>query len=432
MNFRQFTSSILPFVFTITTVSAQFSFGSYALQHVNIIDVNTSDILYDYTILINNDKISKIIPSQEYIANDTVQSIVLKGKFVVPGLIDAHVHFATDPTEERRDDAEKVLEEMLSTGITSVRDMAGDARALSSLSRNALVGDIVAPNIYYSSLMAGSKFFTDPRTISTAQGGVSGKMPYMKAIDDSSNIALEVAQAIGTGAHGIKLYASLSKKQVRAIITEAKKQAIPVWSHGDLDSAEPTDIISSGVISISHSLMLIFYKIKESGFPASWNAVGAKEMPAEFWDKEYSKLEFDKIFALMKQYDVVLDATLSVFEDNKNAENTLWIYEMVKRITRNANKSGVKVAAGSDSDQATFVQHEMKLLVNGSNFTPFEAIIAATKHSAQATGILEMEGTIDVGKKANLLFLNSNPVENIENIDDLFLVIKNGKFYNVK
>jgi imidazolonepropionase-like amidohydrolase len=36
-----------------------------------------------------------------YIANDTVQSIILKGKFVVPGLIDAHAHFATDPTEER-------------------------------------------------------------------------------------------------------------------------------------------------------------------------------------------------------------------------------------------------------------------------------------------------------------------------------------------
>jgi hypothetical protein len=48
---------------------------------------------------------------------------------------------------------------MLLTGITSVRDMAGDARALSNLSRDALVGDIVAPNIYYSSLMAGSKFF---------------------------------------------------------------------------------------------------------------------------------------------------------------------------------------------------------------------------------------------------------------------------------
>lgn len=261
MSLRQITSSILLFILTSTTVSAQFSFGSYALQNVNIIDVNTNKILYDYTIVIKNDKILDILPSQKYMANDTVQSIILKGKFVVPGLIDAHVHFATDPTEERRNNAEKVLKEMLLTGITSVRDMAGDARALSSLSRDALVGDIVAPNLYYSSLMAGSKFFSDPRTIATAQGGVSGKMPYMKAIDDNSNIELEVAQAKGTGAHGIKLYSRLTKEQVLAIVTEAKKQALPVWSHGDLDSAEPIDIISSGVVSTSHTLMLLFYKL---------------------------------------------------------------------------------------------------------------------------------------------------------------------------
>ncbi len=49
-----------------------------------------------------------------------------------------------------------------------------------------------------------------------------------------------------------------------------------------------------------------------------------------------------------------------------------------------------------------------------------------------ATGILKSEGTIEVGKKANLLFLNSNPVEKINHIDDLFMVIKNGKFYNRK
>ncbi len=105
---------------------------------------------------------------------------------------------------------------------------------------------------------------------------------------------------------------------------------------------------------------------------------------------------------------------------------------MAKRITRGAKIAGVKVAAGSDSDQETFVQNEMKLLVNEAGFTPFEALVSATKNSAQATGILKTQGTINVGKKANLLFLNSNPAENIEHIDDICLVVKNGKLYNTK
>lgn len=433
MNLRQITITILLLVLTSTTASAQFSFGNYALQNVNIIDVNSKDVLYDYTILINNDKISDILPSKNYIANDTVQSIILKGKFVVPGLIDAHVHFATNPTEERRDNAEKVLKEMLLTGITSVRDMAGDARALSNLSRDALVGDIMAPNIYYSSLMAGSKFFSDPRTIATAQGGVSGKMAYMKAIDENSNIVLDVAEAKGTGASGIKMYAYLSNNEVVKIIKEAKRQNIAVWSHAALQISKPSEIISSGVISISHSELLIYEKFpKKEDVPTNWKGANAVNMTAEFWEEEYDKLGLDKIFELMKQYDVVLDATLSVYETDKNTENSHWRYEMEKRITRDANKAGVKVAAGSDSDQITFVQYEMKLLVNEAGFTPFEALISATKNSAQATGILKNQGTIEVGKKANLLFLNSNPIENIENIDDIFLVIKNGKLYNKK
>ncbi|MFN4000348.1 amidohydrolase family protein [Algoriphagus sp.] len=433
MNLRQITSTIFLMVLTITTVSAQFTFGNYALQNVNIIDVNSNDVLYDYTILINNDKISDILPSINYIANDTVQSIRLKGKFVVPGLIDAHVHFATNPTEERSDNAEKVLKEMLLTGITSVRDMAGDARALSSLSRNALVGDIVAPNIYYSSLMAGSKFFSDPRTIATVQGGVSGKMPYMKAIDDNSNMVLDVAEAKGTGASGIKMYANLSNNEVIKIVEEAKRQNIVVWSHAALQISKPSEIISSGVTSISHSELLIYEKFqRREDVPANWKGANAINMTAEFWEEEYDKLGLDKIFELMKQYDVVLDATLSVYEHNKNLENTHWRYEMEKRITRDANKAGVKVAAGSDSNQETFVQYEMKLLVNEADFTPFEALVSATKNSAQAAGILKNEGTIEVGKKANLLFLNSNPIENIEHIDDIFLVVKNGKLYNKK
>lgn len=433
MNLRLVLSSVLLFVLTTTTVSAQFHFSSYALQNVNIIDVNTKEIRYDYTIIINKDEISAIVPSKNYKPNDTIQSLKLKGKFVVPGLIDSHVHFATDPTEERRDNAEKVLKEMLLTGITSVRDMAGDTRALSSLARNALVGDIVAPNIYYSSLMAGSKFFTDPRTLATAQGGVSGQMPYMKAIDDNSNILLDVAQAKGTGAQGIKLYAILTNQQIKTIVAEAKKQDILVWSHAALIPTLPVDVVSSGVISISHSDMLVNQTYHEkTDIPTRWKGVDALEKLPEFWEEEYSKLKLNAIFELMKQYDVVLDATLSVYKSYQGSEHAHWRYEMAKRITRDAKNAGVKVAAGSDSDQVTFVQYEMKLLVSEAGFTPLEAIIAATKNSAQATGILKNQGTIEVGKKANLLFLNSNPVENIDQMDDLFMVIKNGKFYNKK
>ncbi len=430
MNTKNLLTFIIAFALGLPLSFAQFGFRDYALRHVNIIDVNAKKVLEDYTIVVQNNKIKNVMPSKDYVPADSVQSIFLKNKFVVPGLIDAHVHFATDPTLERRDNAEKVLKEMLLTGITSVRDMAGDARALASLSRNALVGDIVAPNIYYSSLMAGKRFFSDPRTIATAQGGKSGEMPYMKAVDSSSNMPLEIAQAIGTGAAGIKTYANLSVKEIVKIVEEAKKQNIPVWSHAALQLAKPSEVVASGVISISHANMLIYENDKNGDLIRSWRNYKPDDKNPQFWDKEFEKLDFSGLFKLMIQHKVLFDVTMSVLETSKTNPRGMWSYEIGKRIVQQAHKAGVLIAAGSDSDQLTFVQHEMKLLVNDGGLTPIETIIAATKHSAMATGIFKEEGSVEIGKKANLLFLNSDPTKDIKNIDDVFLVIKNGKLYN--
>ena len=426
---RSLLISLTAFCLVTSGTEAQFTFGNYALTNLNIVDVNTKEILENRTIVIRNQRISGIYNSDQFSPEDSLQIINLKGKYVHPGLIDAHVHMATDASQEIRANAEKVLEEMLRTGITAVRDMAGDARALSSLSRDALVGDIDAPNVYYSSLMAGPKFFTDPRTIATAQGGKSGEMSYMKAIDESTNLVNAVAQAKGTGAHGIKLYAMLPKELVGNINKEAANQNMPVWSHGALIPSKPSEVIPSGVISISHANMLVneFYENKD--IPENWKENDNSE---KFWDQEYQKLDIGSLLELMKKHNVVMDATLSVFEQYKEYESYRWRYEMAIRITKDAYARGVKVAAGSDTDQETFVQYEMGLLINESGFTPFDAIIAATKHAAQATGILENEGTIEVGKKANLVVLNMNPTEDINNLEGVEMVIKDGKLYNPK
>ena len=419
-------------VMGISSASAQYSFGNYAISHVNVVDVNAKKILTDYTLVIENGTIKNILPSKDYVPNGSVQTIVLRNKYVVPGLIDAHVHFATNPTAERRDNAEKVLKKMLLSGITSVRDMAGDARALASLSRDALIGDIVAPNIYYSALMAGPKFFTDPRTIETAQGGISGKMPYMKAIDSTSNMSLEMAQAIGTGASGIKMYAYLSNKDIKKIVDEARRQHMVVWSHASLQIAKPSEIISSGVISVSHANMWVYEFDSSADLIKSWGDHKPGDAENAYWDNEFKKLDFSNLYALMIKHHVVFDATVTVLEIQRDRPKKGWVYEIGKRIVQQAHKAGVIIDAGSDSDQATFVQYEMKLLVDVGGLSAMDAIVAATKNSAMAAGKFNQEGSIEIGKKANLLLLNSDPTKSIKNIDDVLLVIKNGKMYNPK
>ncbi|MEP6713853.1 MAG: amidohydrolase family protein [Ferruginibacter sp.] len=403
---------------------AQVSFNNYALTDAAVIDANHKIAETHQTILIINNTISDVFKDGSKAIPDSFNIIKLNGKYVLPGLIDAHVHMATDPSGvDRRMHTLDVLQRMLYSGITTVRDMAGDARVLAGLARDALTGDIVSPDIYYSALMAGTVFFSDARTAAATNGGVAGKMPYMLAVTDSTNLELAVAEAKGTGATGIKLYANLPAPLVNKIVTEANKQNMIVWGHAWLQQSKPSDVVKAGVSVISHAPLLI--REKFDSIPSSW-----KKMPHDnkFWDKVTP--DFSSLFQLMKQHNAILDATLLTYKRWELEDSTMrYDYELGKRITNQAYKAGVTIDTGTDDDQEEFVQKEMELLVKEVGFTAIDAIIAATLNGAKALHIDDTFGTVSSNKIANLLILDKNPLDDIKNIESINMVIKGGKIF---
>lgn len=405
-------------------VIAQVSIDDFAITGVTIIDANHLKPLPNQTVLISQDSITDIFTDKGKPIPDSFNIIPMKGKYLLPGLIDSHVHMGTDPSGmDKREHTLDVLKEMLYSGITSVRDMAGDARTLAGLSRDAATGDIISPNIYYSALMAGPKLFDDPRIAASSKEGVVGKMPYMLSVTDSTDIKLAVAEAKGTGATGIKLYAYLSPVLVNRILTEANKQEMLVWSHAWLQDARPSDLVKAGVVSISHAPLLIHEKIDT--IPSSWKN---KLYADKFWNDSLPDLS--SLFQLMKTNNTIFDATLLTYKNWGMEDSSMqYIYEISKRITALAYKAGVKISVGTDDDQQEFVQKEMQVLVSDAGFTPIDAIIAATLHGAELLHMGNKYGTIEIGKIANLLVLDENPLENIENINAVNRVIKEGKLF---
>ncbi|ASU35769.1 amidohydrolase family protein [Mucilaginibacter xinganensis] len=421
--------SIMALCITLVSIActpaySQTAFGDVALTGVTIIDANHQATLTGQTILLKGKIISFIFPdnSQPIAYNFTI--IPLKGKYIIPGLIDTHVHMATDPSGiDNRVHALATLNDMLYSGITTVRDMAGDARTLAGLSRDARTGDINSPDIYYSSLMAGPEFFTDPRTATATTGGVPGKMPYMRAVTDSSDLIRAVAEAKGTGATGIKLYANLSAGLVQKITSEAAKQHLTVWGHAWLQDAIPSNLADAGVSSISHAPLLLHETI--SIVPKEWKS---QTHDAAYWDKVTPDLSV--LFRLMVTKHTILDATLLTYKKWGESDKTMqYDYQIGKRLTRQAYKAGVIISAGTDDDQEQFVQEEIKLLVTEAQFKPIDALIAATLNGAKALGLENQIGTIEQGKDANLLILDKNPLDNPDNIKAVFMVFKGGRMY---
>ncbi|MBS1531411.1 MAG: amidohydrolase family protein [Bacteroidetes bacterium] len=403
---------------------AQVSFGNIALKGVTIIDAKHRVPLARQVVLIQGKFISDIFTDGSKAIPDSFTVINLTGKYLLPGLIDTHVHMATDPSGvDNRAHTLSSLEQMLYSGITTVRDMAGDARTLAGLSRDAMTGDIISPDIYYSALMAGPAFFNDPRTHTSARGAVAGKMPYMLGVTDSTDMTLAMAEAKGTGATGIKLYAYLPADIVRKIVLEANKQGMIVWGHAWLEPAKPTDMVNAGVSSISHAPLMVYDKL--DSIPYAWKH---QTHTPQFWDSVTPDLS--RLFELMKQHHTILDATLLTYK--QAGEHSLaWqcSYELGKRITAKAYQAGVTICAGTDDDQVEFVQSELNCLVKEAGLTPIDAIIAVTLNGARALQIDKQYGTIEPGKTADLLVLDKNPLQDIGNITSVNFVLKDGKVY---
>ena len=415
---------VLFFLFRWCNIYAQVSLDNVALTGVTIIDADHQTPLVHQTVLIKYNIITDIFNDGRKPIPDSFNILRMGAKYLLPGLIDAHVHMATDPSrEDNTEHTLNVLKQMLYSGITSVRDMAGDARTLAALSRDALTGDIISPFVYYSALMAGPVFFSDPRTSQSTKGAVPGKMPYMLAVTDSTNMILAVAEAKGTGATGIKLYANLSASLVNKIVGEANKQGMIVWGHAWLQDARPSDLVKAGVNPISHSPLLIYDKL--DSIPTYW-----KNGHTHYKSIGDSVPDLSSLFQLMKAHHTILDATLLAYKQWGQEDSTMrYDYEIAKQITAQAYKAGVTIDAGTDDDQKEFVQKEMELMVKDAGFSAIDAIIAATLNGAKALHIDNTCGTIAVGKFADILVLNKNPLLNINNIESVYLTIKGGKIF---
>lgn len=407
------------------------------LTHVGLIDGTGSPVQRDMTIAIEGKRIAAVYPSGSRPVPKGAQVRDLSGEYVIPGLIDAHVHI----TDAEPDIAhyKTFLHALLLGGVTGIRDMAGDDRLLQYLAEQANSDAFASPDIFYVALMAGPTFFKeDFRAQDASKGEPLGFAPWMQAITAKTDIPLAVAEAKGTGATGIKLYANLPGALVKAITAEAHKQGLRVWTHATIFPATPGDVVEAGADTISHSPYLVWEAAPSVPDDYKMRAMG---------DFEHIKPGAPQILALfdaMKKRGTILDATLLVFKNEAEhhpqavgAGIMPWSYA----VTKLAHQRGVLIDTGTDDagfpygkngpelDQPPSVHQEMALLVEHCGFTPLQAIEAATEIGAAALGQSAKRGTITPGKLADMVVLTADPARDIRNTQRIAFVVKHGRIY---
>jgi imidazolonepropionase-like amidohydrolase len=405
---------------------------TYALTGATVIDGHGGAPLNDTTVLVDNGVIKAVGNRESIIVKDNITEIDVGGHFILPGLIDAHVHIVGVASPKLLDNIveSKYLQAMrtvveagklLEYGFTTIR--SGGSRYDIFLKRAIEEGTVIGPRILTCGLaLCRSRGHGDSirRDIyEFPENFVKDNLPKAQLVDGVEEVRKAVRQLIGQNVDHIKFWATgggawekerttdmhFTRAEMEVIMEEARMVGLPVMCHAE--SVESVKIaVDLGVRSIEHA-------DDDNGYELD-----------------------DETCMKMVEKNIFLTPTLAIFYFDLEEDEEDILPSWVRSLKR-AKKHGVKMLLGTDTwaDSVTpygkFNISEIKLLVDVLDMTPLEAITAATKHGAEACGIGDKIGTVEKGKLADLLVVKKDPVSDIKVLldkDNVRYVIKDGKF----
>jgi imidazolonepropionase-like amidohydrolase len=388
------------------------------------------------TVVVDKGLIVKVAPAGSIAIPAGAEVIDGRGKTLVPGLWDSHMHFG--------DDAQGPM--LLSLGITSARD-PGNVRTL-TIARAArrAKGDLLSPHVYASTLIDGK----GPNTAQVA----------VVATSEAEALAA-VRQAKADGMRGVKFYGTFNPAWVPAAAAEAHRLGLHV--HGHLPAGMRTmDAINAGYDEITHIYFVMMQAMPDEVVGHS-NGILRFQGPGRYAkDVDLGVEPMKSLIATMAARHIAVDPTLVVAESLFVPENgdlspayapfvgTLppatergfrqggfavpkgltradyrASYRKLQDLVGALHKAGVPVVAGTDGSGLELVR-ELELYV-AAGFTPAEALAAATLAPARLVGMDATTGSIAPGKAADLVLVDGDPSRHIGDLRHTRLVLMDGK-----
>ncbi|WP_298314285.1 amidohydrolase family protein [uncultured Aquimarina sp.] len=405
------------------------------IKNVNIFDSESGKIIPNRSIILDKNKIEKIsktTPSEI----DEYEVIDGSNKTLLPGLFDMHTHI---------DETDGILQ--LAAGITSVRDL-GNSFDLPELKENFDTDKLIGPRILVMS------------------GFIDKAGPYAGPTGSIINNLEEGIKAIENyhtkGYKQIKLYSSIEPKWVKPLADKAHELGMRVSGHiPAFMIAEQA--VNEGYDEIQHANMLALNFLSDTidtRTPLRFSMVADHNHKLDF-----SSNEFKNFIQLLKDKNIVIDPTISIFEgmfiakagdpnpsftkildrlplkiqrgyysgglpipegkEEQYKASYIKLLEMVKQLYDN----GVTIVAGTDSLAGFGLHTEMENYVK-AGILPAEVLRITTSVSAKVSGVRDILGVIKEGYLADLILVDGNPVENISDIRKVELTIKDGNIYN--
>jgi imidazolonepropionase-like amidohydrolase len=414
-----------------------------AFTNVTVIDGRSPEPRQNRTVVIRGNRIVAEGPASSVSTPSGARVIDGRGKFLIPGLWDMHVHTVMPG-------GKSVLPLYIANGVTGVRDMAGEWATIKAWRAEIASGAIVGPRI-----IASGPYL---------EGG-DQPIPHL-LVKTPADAGPAVDSLVRLGVDFIKVHGQLSPESYFAIARAARARRIPFAGHVSraVGAAAASD---SGQASIEHILAIpnpcsrgevtelaprfpvqgalgrcdtlsqapLYEKLRRNGTWVVPTLVAQVEVSR--WPKR--DLPGDSVArylpdSLQKYVAGIFPMVDSVPPDADI--NGAKLFAKRVAVTGALFRAGVGLMTGTDAPLRNsppgFGLHEELLHFTRAGLTPFEALRTATLEPARFLGMLDSLGTIEVGKVADVVLLSANPLTDIRNSSRTEVVVVNGRVLTVR
>ena len=402
-----------------------------AIVGATLIDGTGAAPLTDSAVLIQNGRIKAVGPRSKVRIPKGANVVDAKGKFLLPGLWDMHAHFEQVEWGPI----------YLAAGVTTVRDCGNEFEFITAVRDAIAQGRGLGPRL----LLAGIVDGTGLVNIGTVR------------VDTPEQAKAWVDRYHEAGFQQIKIYSSVKLEEVKAVAEEAHRFGMTVTGHVP-EGLNAYQVVEAGQDQINHLHYIV--DIMRTTLPAAASRAERRSADANL---DLESPEAKKALTFLKEHHTVVDPTIALYElfgattanppasfepginqlpselaqpltdvgpPNENSELGRRIFQKDVQVVGALHKVGIPIVAGTDQAVPGHSLHrEMELYVE-AGFTPLEAIQAATIVPARVMGLEKELGTVEKGKRGDLILLTADPLQDIHNSRRVEYVITNGTMYH--
>jgi len=405
--------------------------ATLAIVGATLIDGTGAAPVPDSAVVIHNGQIIAAGPRTKVKIPKDANVVDAKGKFLLPGLWDMHAHFEQVEWGPI----------YLAAGVTTVRDCGNEFEFIKA------VRDAIAQNRGLG-----------PRLLLAGVVDGSGPMALgVGRVDTPDQARMWVDRYHDAGFQQMKIYSSVKLEEVKAVADEAHRFGMTVTGHVP-EGLNAYQVIEAGQDQINH--LHYIADIMHAPFPKDMNRMDRMKATA---DLNLDSPEATKAVSFLKEHHTVVDPTLALFElfgattakppssfepgvekiapelaqaltdvgpPSERSEIGDKVFSKSLAIVAALHRAGIPIVAGTDQSVPGYSLHREIELYAQAGFTPMEAIQAATIVPARAMGLEKESGTIEKGKRGDLILLTADPLADIHNTRAVEYVITNGTMYH--